>query len=137
MTDSAKPKLLTGGNPQIPKGDGDAPVQAYIAAMPGWKQEIGRRIDELVERVFPKVQKAVKWNRPLYGREDGWFMTIYCYTKYVQLTFLRGTSLKPVPPVESKVEGRRYFNIYEDDELEEAQIANWVKQAAKLPGAEL
>ncbi|WP_411817335.1 DUF1801 domain-containing protein [Hyphococcus sp. DH-69] len=137
MTDKNKAKLLSSGNPQIPKGDGDAPVQAYIAAMPGWKSDIGRRIDDIVNQNFPAIQKAVKWNTPLYGKEDGWFMAMYCYKKYVQLTFMRGTSLTPVPPVPSKVDGTRYLNIYEDDELDQEQIADWVRQASKLPGVKL
>ena len=137
MSDKTAPKLLSSGNPQIPKGEGDAPVQAYIAAMPGWKSEVGRRLDGIVERVFPEVRKAVKWNTPLYGKEDGWFFAIYCYKTYVQLTFVRGTSLTPVPPLSSKVEGTRYYNIYEEDELDEARIADWVSQASRLPGAAL
>ncbi len=134
MSDKTQPRLLSSGNPQIPKGEGDAPVQAYIAAMPGWKSEIGRRLDEIVVRVFPGVKKAVKWNTPLYGKEDGWFFAMYCYKKYVQLTFMRGTSLTPVPPGTSKVEGTRYFSIHEDDDLDEAQIADWLRQAIALPG---
>ncbi|WP_371823904.1 DUF1801 domain-containing protein [Phyllobacterium sp. 628] len=137
MSDADEPKLLSSGNPQIAKGEGNAPVQAYIAAMPGWKRQIGRRIDDIVDRVFPDVQKAVKWNTPLYGKEDGWFFAMYCYKKYVQLTFMRGRSLTPVPPVASKVEGTRYFSIYEDDVLDETQIADWLKQATKLPGVKL
>ncbi|MEX6633265.1 DUF1801 domain-containing protein [Hyphococcus lacteus] len=137
MTDNNKTKLLSSGNPQIPKGDGDAPVQAYIAAMPGWKSDIGSRIDDIVNQNFPAIHKAVKWNTPLYGKEDGWFMAMYCYKKYVQLTFMRGTSLAPTPPVSSKVDGTRYLNIYEDDELDQEQIADWVRQASTLPGVEL
>ena len=134
MSDKTQPRLLSSGNPQIPKGEGDAPVQAYIAAMPGWKSEIGRRLDEIVVRVFPGVKKAVKWNTPLYGKEDGWFFAMYCYKKYVQLTFMRGTSLDPMPPGSSKMEGTRYFSIHEDDDLDEAQIADWLRQAIALPG---
>ncbi|WP_205625042.1 DUF1801 domain-containing protein [Geminicoccus roseus] len=137
MTGVERPKLLSSGNPQIPKGEGDAPVQAYIAAMPGWKSDIGRRLDEIVERISPGVIKAVKWNTPLYGKNDGWFFSMYCYTRYVQLTFMRGACLSPVPPGKSKVEGTRYFNIYEGDELDEAQIENWVEQASRLPGVAL
>lgn len=137
MADDENPKLLSSGNPQIPKGDGDGPVQAYIAAMPGWKRDIGRRVDALVERAFPEVRKAVKWNTPLYGKDDGWFFSMYCYKRYVQLTFMRGTSLSPVPPKSSKVEGTRYFSIYEDDELDEALIEDWVRQACRLPGVSL
>ena len=137
MSEKNEPKLLSSGNPQIPKGEGNAPVQAYVAAMPGWKSEIGRRVDHIVERVFPEVQKAVKWNTPLFGKEDGYFMAMYCYKKCVQLTFMQGTSLEPVPPVASKVEGTRYFNIYEEDELDEARIEDWVAQAVRLPGEKL
>lgn len=134
---SRKPVLLTGGNPQIPKGYGDAPVKAYIAAMPGWKRDIGRRIDAIVERVVPDVYKAVKWNTPFYGFEGkGWFLAVHCYTKYVQVTFFRGTSLDPVPTGESKHPGIRYYNVRED-ELDETQFAEWVEQASKLPGEKL
>ncbi|MAL78125.1 MAG: histidine kinase [Sneathiella sp.] len=134
MSETDKPKLLSSGNPQIPKGDGDMPVQAYIAAMPGWKQDIGKQLDAIVEQVFPDVQKAVKWNTPLYGNADGWFFAMYCYKKYVQLTFTRGTSLTPVPPVASKVEGTRYVNIHENDDWNKAQITDWIQQASLLPG---
>ena len=138
MSGKKAPVLLSSGNPQIPKGEGDGPVQAYIAAMPGWKSEVGRRLDALVGRLVPGVRKAVKWNTPLYGSEGGgWFFAMYCYKNYVQLTFFRGTSLTPVPPVASKTEGTRYFNIYEDDELDEARIGDWVTQASKLPGEKL
>lgn len=137
MNEANEPKLLSSGNPQIPMGEGNASVQAYIAAMPGWKRPIGHRVDAIVERVFPDVRKAVKWNTPLYGREDGRFLAMYCYKKYVQLTFMRGTSLTPIPPVSSKVDGTRYFNIYEGDVLDEAQIADWVLQASNLPGVKL
>ncbi len=105
------PKLLSSGNPHIPKGEGDGPVQAYIAAMPGWKHDVGRRLDAIVEREFPDVVKAVKWNTPLYGNAGGWFFAMYCFKKYLQLTFPTGTSLDPMPPKESKVEGTRYFAI--------------------------
>ena len=131
----AKPALLAGGNPQIAKADGDAPVQAYIAAMPGWKREVGRRLDALIVRTVPGVRKAVKWNSPLYGVEgQGWFLGIHCFTKYVKVAFFRGTSLRPVPPGESKSKETRYLNIHEDDRLDEAQLAAWVKQASQLPG---
>ncbi len=137
MTPS-KPTLLSGGNPQIPKGEGDAPVQAYIAAMPGWKRPLGERIDDLVVRTVPRVHKAVKWNQPFYGREgDGWFLAFRCYTKYVQLQFFRGTSLKPVPPKESKHDEVRYLDIYEDDELNEKQLRSRIKQASTLPGEKM
>ena len=135
---AAKPKLLSGGNPQIPKGYGDEPVQAYIAAMPGWKQDVGRRIDEIVGRTVPEVHKAVKWNSPLYGIEgQGWFLSYHCFTKYVKVTFFRGRSLNPVPPVKSKHDDVRYFHIHEDDEFDEALFVDWVKQASKLPGEKL
>ena len=140
----AKPKagekvvLLSGGNPQIAKGYGDEPVQAYIAAMPGWKSALGARLDALVTKAVPNVKKAVKWNSPFYGTQvDLWFLSFHCFTKYVKLTFFRGTSLKPVPPGASKHPEVRYFDIREDDELDEAQLVSWIKQAAKLPGEKL
>jgi len=132
---SKEPILLAGGNPQIPKGDGNAPVQAYIAAMPGWKRNIGRRLDELIMRNVPDVHKAVRWNSPFYGIEgQGWFLSYHCYTKYIKVTFFNGMSLHPLPPGESKNEEVRYLDIHEDDQLDEAQLANWVKQASKLSG---
>jgi hypothetical protein len=131
----AKPALLAGGNPQIGKADGDAPVQAYIAAMPGWKRDVGRRLDSLIVRTVPEVRKAVKWNSPFYGVEgDGWFLNFHCFTNYVKVAFFRGTSLRPVPPGESKHKEVRYVDIHEDDRLDEAQFAAWVKQASQLPG---
>ena len=131
----AKPKLLSGGNPQIAKAYGDAPVQAYIAAMPGWKSDVGRRLDALVTRTFPGVYKAVKWNSPLYGIEgEGWFLGIHVFTRYVKVAFFRGTSLRPIPPGASKHKQVRYLDIHEDDELDEARLKAWVKQASKLPG---
>jgi hypothetical protein len=130
-----KPTLLSGGNPQIAKGDGDAPVQAYIAAMPGWKSEAGRRIDALVTRTVPGVRKAVKWNSPFYGVEgQGWFLSFHCYARYIKLTFFRGAALSPPPPVESRDKNTRHFHIHEQDEVDEAQLADWVRQAAALPG---
>jgi hypothetical protein len=132
---ATKPALLAGGNPQIAKGDGDAPVQAYIAAMPGWKRDVGRQLDALIVRTVPGVRKAVKWNSPLYGVEGhGWFLGIHCFTKYVKLAFFRGTSLSPVPPGGSKSKETRYLDIHEHDRLDEAQLAAWVKQASRLPG---
>src|SRR6266704_7147780 len=132
---AAKPALLAGGNPQIAKADGDAPVRAYIAAMPGWKRDVGRRLDALIVRTVPGVRKAVKWNSPFYGIEgQGWFLGFHCMTKYVKVAFFRGTSLRPVPPGESKQKEVRYLDIHEGDKLDEAQFANWVKQAAALPG---
>lgn len=133
-----QPRLLTGGNPQIPKGEGDGAVQAYIAAMPGWKRELGELLDELIVRTVPDVHKAVKWNQPFYGFEDeGWFVGFRCFTKYVQLSFFRGTSLDPVPPKGSKHPEVRYFDIYEDDALDEELLASWFDQAAKLPGEKM
>jgi hypothetical protein len=129
------PTLLAGGNPQIPKGDGDGPVQAYIAAMPGWKREVGRRLDALIVRTVPDVHKAVKWNSPFYGVEgQGWFLNVHCYTKYVKVAFFRGTSLQPVPPGKSKHPEVRYLDIHEDEPIDEAQLAAWVTQASQLPG---
>ena len=126
--------LLSGGNPQIAKGYGDAPVQAYIAAMPGWKRDVGRRLDALITRTVPGVSKAVKWNSPFYGVEgEGWFLSFHCFTKYIKVTFFRGTSLRPVPSGESKHKDVRYHDIHEH-ELDEAQVAAWVKQASDLPG---
>ena len=134
-TTPRKPKLLAGGNPQIAKADGDAPVQAYIAAMPGWKRDLGKRLDALIVRNVPNVRKAVKWNTPFYGIEgQGWFLGFHCMTKYVKVAFFRGASLRPVPPGESKQKEVRYLDIHEDDQLDEAQMATWVKQAAALPG---
>jgi hypothetical protein len=131
----AEPALLAGGNPQIAKADGDAPVQAYIAAMPGWKRDVGRRLDALIVRTVPGVRKAVKWNSPLYGVEgQGWFLGIHVFTHYVKVAFFRGTSLRPVPPGESKQKDVRYLDIHEDDQLDEAQLAGWMKQASQLPG---
>jgi Uncharacterized conserved protein len=130
--------LLSGGNPQIPKGDGDASVQAYIAAMPGWKRDVGRRLDAIIERTVPGVEKAVKWNTPFYGvRNPVWFLSFHCMTKYIKVTFFDGSSLHPVPPETSKYEKVRYFHIHEDDELDEALFADWVKQASQLPGERL
>jgi hypothetical protein len=134
---AAKPKLLSGGNPQIPKGFGDAPVQAYIAAMPGWKRDTGRRLDDLIERTVPGVSKAVKWNSPFYGVEEGvWFLSLHCFTKFIRVTFFRGASLDPVPPGTSKHKDVRYLDIHEG-ELDEAQFAAWVKQASELPGEKM
>src|SRR5262249_2640718 len=130
-----KPALLAGGNPQIAKADGDAPVQAYIAAMPGWKSEVGRRLDALIVRTVPGVRKAVKWNSPFYGVEgQGWFLNLHCFTKYVKVAFFRGTSLRPLPPGESKTPEARYLDIHEDDLLDEKLVASWIRQAASIPG---
>ena len=132
---AARPPLLAGGNPRIAKADGDAPVQAYIAAMPGWKREVGRRLDALIVRTVPGVHKAVKWNSPFYGIEGrGWFLGIHCFKNHVRVAFFRGTWLRPIPPGESKSRDTRYLDVREDDELDEAQLAAWVKQASQLPG---
>lgn len=142
MADKA-PVLLSGGNPQIAKGYGYAPVQAYIAAMPGWKSHAWRRLDKLIERVVPGVRKAVKWNSPLYGAghpgepADSWFLSIHCFDKYIKVAFFRGQSLDPVPPVASKSGDTRYFHIHEQDDVDEALFAGWVKQAAALPGEKM
>jgi hypothetical protein len=133
--DSAKPRLLSGGNPQIPKAQGDAPVQAYIAAIPDWKRDIARRLDALITRTVRGVNKAVKWNSPFYGVEgQGWFLNFHCFTNYVKVAFFRGTSLNPAPPGHSTSKNVRYFDIRENDGLDETQLAAWVKQAAALPG---
>ena len=132
---AAKPTLLAGGNPQIAKADGDAPVQAYIAAMPGWKSDVGRRLDALISRTVPGVRKGVKWNSPFYGVEgQGWFLNFHCFTAYVKVAFFRGASLRPLPPAESKDKDVRYLDIHADQQLDEAQLADWVKQASRLPG---
>jgi hypothetical protein len=134
---SAKPKLLSGGNPQVPKGYGVAPVQAYIAAMPGWKSDVGRRIDALIARAVPGVKKAVKWNSPFYGVEEGvWFLSFHVFAKYIKVAFFRGTSLDPVPPGTSKQKEVRYLDIYEHG-FDEVQFSEWVKQASKLPGEKM
>ena len=133
-----EPRLLAGGNPQIPKGEGNAPVQAYIAAMPGWKQRVGRAIDDVIERTIPSVRKAVKWNTPLYGVEgQGWFLGFHCFERYVKVTFFRGASLEPVPPGQSKQKAVRCLDIHEDDLIDEALISSWIKQASELPGERL
>ncbi len=135
---TTKPVLLSGGNPQIAKGDGDAPVQAYIAAMPGWKHDVGRQLDAVIVRAVPGVHKAVKWNSPFYGvHGQGWFLNFHCFTKYVKVAFFRGSSLDPLPPGESKNKEVRYIDIHEHDELDEAQLTAWVKQASELPGEDL
>ncbi len=135
---AAKPVLLAGGNPQIAKGDGDAPVHAFIAAMPGWKHDVGKYLDAVIVRTVPGVHKAVKWNTPFYGiKGEGWFLGFHCMTKYIKVAFFRGTSLRPVPPVESKQKEARYFHIHEGDQLDETQLTDWVKQASQLPGERL
>ena len=130
-----EPRLLSGGNPQIAKADGDAPVQVFIAAMPGWKRDVGRRLDALVVRTVPEVRKAVRWNTPFYGIEgQGWFLAFHCITKYIKVAFFRGASMTPVPPVASKQKDVRYFHIFENDVLDEKLLAHWIKQASQLPG---
>ena len=131
----AKVVLLSGGNPQIAKADGAAPVKAYIAAMPGWKRDVGRRLDRLISKTVPGVRKAVKWNTPFYGVEgQGWFLGYHCLTKYVKVAFFRGTALQPMPPGTSKQKDVRYFEIHENTPLDEELLADWIRQAAKLPG---
>jgi hypothetical protein len=132
---NATPILLAGGNPQIAKADGDAPVQAYIAAMPGWKRDVGRSLDELIARTVPNVHKAVKWNSPFYGVDgQGWFLNFHCFTKYVKVAFFRGASLRPLPPGESKNKDARYLDIHENDQLDQELVASWIRQASELPG---
>lgn len=135
MSASEEPVLLSGGNPQIPKGDGNAPVAAYIAAMPEWKGDVGRLLDTIVVATVPDVQKAVRWNSPFYGMEGrGWFLSFHCFTKYVKVTFLNGASLEPPPPVDSKHPDVRYLHVSEEEPLDEAQFTAWVNQASRLPG---
>lgn len=130
-----KPKLLSGGNPQIAKSEGQAPIDAYIAAMPGWKSEVGRRLDALISRTVPNVHKAVKWNSQLYGiKGEGWFLGIHCFAKYIKVAFFKGAKLSPIPPGKSKQKEVRYLDIHEDDKLDESQFASWAKQASQLPG---
>jgi hypothetical protein len=137
--DAKKPaKLLSGGNPQIAKGHGNAPVREYIAAMPGWKRDVGRRLDAIIAKAVPGVKKAVKWNSPFYGVEDGvWFLGIHCITKYVKVAFFRGTALRPMPPVESKQKEVRYFHVNEGEAFDEEQFADWVRQASELAGVKM
>lgn len=137
-TAPGEPVLLSGGNPQIAKGYGDAPVQAYIAAMPGWKRDVGRRIDELVVQAVPGVRKAVKWNSPMYGMEENlWFLSLHCFAKYIKLAFFRGASLQPLPPVASRQKDVRYFHVHEGEPFDEARFVDWVKQASALPGEKM
>jgi hypothetical protein len=132
---STRPALLSGGNPQIAKADGNAPVQKYIAAMPGWKRDVGRKLDALVTRAVPGVRKAVKWNSPFYGMEgQGWFLSFHCFTRYVKVTFFNGGSLKPLPPGTSRHQAVRYLDVHENEAIDEAQFNKWVKQASRLPG---
>ena len=135
MAAATGPVLLSGGNPQIAKGDGDAPVQAYIAAMPGWKCDAGRRLDAFIVGTLPNVRKAVRWNSPFYGVEgQGWFLSFHCFTGYIKVTFLRGTALRPLPPVASKDPNARYLHVYEDEPFDEDLLADWLRQAAAMPG---
>jgi hypothetical protein len=132
---TAEPALLSGGNPQIAKAEGQAPVRAYIEACPAWKRRLGRRLDALITAAVPNVRKAVKWNSPFYGVEgQGWFLSFHCFTKYMKIAFFKGASLRPLPPGRSKQKEVRYLDVHEDDELDEVQFAAWVKQASKLPG---
>jgi hypothetical protein len=134
MKKAPKPKLLSGDNPQIAKSYGDAPVQAYIAAIPGWKRDVARRLDALITRTVPNLHKAVKWNSPFYGIEgNGWFLNFHCYTNYIKVAFFRGMSLRPPPPGESRQKEVRYLDVRKE-ELDEARFVDWVKQASKLPG---
>ena len=136
--DGKQPVLLSGGNPQIAKGHGEAPVAAYIAAMPGWKQAVGQRLDDLIVATVPGVRKAVKWNSPFYGVEDGaWFLSFHCFTRYVKVAFFRGTALDPVPPVASKHDDVRYLHVHEDGAFDEAQFVDWVRQASRQPGVRM
>lgn len=135
---TTKPRLLSGGNPQIAKAYGDAPVQAYIAAMPGWKSAVGRQIDALIVQAVPEVYKAVKWNSPLYGIEgEGWFLGLHTFNQYVKVAFFRGASLDPMPPGESKTPHTRYLNVREHELIDEAQFIDWVQQARRLPGEKM
>ncbi len=140
-SDAGGPVLLSGGNPQVAKGEGNAVVQAYIAAMPGWKQRVGRQLDAIITREVPGVRKAVKWNTPLYGASDGpsqtWFAGFHCFTKYVKVSFFRGAELDPPPPIASKHAEVRYFHVHEGDGLDETPFADWVRQAATLPGVKM
>lgn len=136
--DTPKPRLLSGGNPQIPKGDGEMPVQAYLDAMPGWKQDIGRQLDTLIVQTVPDVRKAVRWNSPFYGIEgSGWFLSFHCFTRYIKVSFFNGSSLDPAPPVGSKHEHVRYLHVSEEDPLDESQFVDWVVQSSQIPGEEL
>ena len=137
-TEAARPRLLAGGNPQIPKGDGDGPVQAYLAAMPGWKRDVGRHIDGLVERTVPRVRKAVRWNTPFYGIKDrGWFLAFHCFTRYVKVTLLNGASLRPLPPVESQAGARALFPHPRGRRIRRGALVGWIERASALPGEEV
>jgi len=130
-----EPKLLSGGNPQIAKGYGEGPIQAYVAAMPGWKSAVGRKLDALITAAVPDVRKAVKWNSPFYGVEEKtWFLSFHVYDRYIKVAFFRGAALDPPPPVGSKQKDVRYFHVHEDEAVDEARFSDWVKQASRLPG---
>lgn len=134
----ARVRLLSGDNPQIPQGEGNAPVQAYLAAIPGWKRAVARRLDALITRTVPGVRKAVKWNSPLYGAgEAGWFLSLHCYAKYVKVAFFRGAALRPVPPGVSKQAEVRYLDLREGEPLDERRVAAWIRQASRLPGVRM
>lgn len=134
-TDDPRPKLLSGGNPQIPKGDGDEPVAAYLAAMPDWKQDVGRRLNALVVEAVPGVNKAIRWNSPFYGTDEhAWFLSFHCFTHYVKVTFFNGARLDPPPPEPSKDDDARYLHVGEDGIADEAQLRDWIRQSAGLPG---
>lgn len=137
MSDETRPRLLSSGNPQIPKGDGPAPVRAYIAAMPGWQSAVGAAVDAIVLDRFPDVRQAVRWNTALYGKDDGWFLSMYCFRRYVQLGFLNGAALTPMPPKLSKVAGTRYLPIHEGEMPDSGQLGDWVAQAMRLPAVRL
>lgn len=135
---TSEPVLLSGGNPQIAKGEGDAQVQAYVAAMPGWKREIGANLDRLITSAVPGVRKAVKWNSPLYGAgDDGWFLSFHCFARYVKVAFFRGAEIAPIPPGASKQKDVRYLDIHEGEAIDEIQLAAWVSQASRLPGVKM
>ena len=135
---AGQPALLAGGNPQIAKGEGDGPVQAYIAAMPGWKREVGQLLDRLVVKSFPQVSKAVKWNSPFYGSpRNGWFLSFHCYAKYVKVAFFNGALLRPLPPGESKQDKVRYLDLYQGSDIDQEQLCAWIGQASRLPGWEM
>lgn len=139
------PSLLSGGNPQIPKGYGEAPVKAYLAAMPGWKRGVGRKLDAMISKCVPGVRKAVKWNSPLYGVGEGdvWFLSFHCFERYVKVAFFRGASLDPPPPGASKQREVRYLDVYEGwrdsngTQIDDAQLSAWITQASRLPGEKM
>ena len=131
---ASKPKLLSGGNPQIAKGEGDAPVRAYIAAMPGWKSDAGRRIDPLVTGPCQRQKGGEVELAVLRRRGPGRFLSFHCFTRYVKVTFFSGAALDPLPPVESKDSNTRYLHVHEDGKLDEKLLKSWIEQASGLPG---